>query len=239
MNVHLDQPAILFFAFLALAPFSPNSATSQASDPIIARLERVHSFAFGGVGFVLATSQGEFDYRAILSRKSAAADFETIFRIGNPQAKCYALTGLRQVNPGRFESLAAPLQSSGTCVAVTTGCVTFSQSMADTVKQIRDLLRTTDTRPDPTAGTWKASYDGPRTNDVAPAARAFLLSIEQTGPASPASGPTTAAIGNHPSPHRMHCGIGSRLTVKLSDENHVGPHQAMIVPSAFPARDGR
>src|SRR5581483_936184 len=91
----------------------------------------------GGVGFVLATSQGELDYRAILSRKSAAADFETIFQIGNPQAKCYALTGLRQVNPSRFQSLAAPLQSSRTCVAVTRGCVTFSQSMGDTVKGIR------------------------------------------------------------------------------------------------------
>ena len=101
------------------------------------RLQKIDSFAFGGVGFALASSQGELDYRAILSRKSAAADFEAIFRIGNPQAKCYALTGLRQVNPSRFESLAAPLQSSRPCVAITRGCITFSQSMADIVKQIR------------------------------------------------------------------------------------------------------
>ena len=149
--MRLDQPAILFSAFLALVPVTLNSATSQSLDPIMGRLERVYSFAFGGFGFTLATSQGELDYRAILSRKSAAVDFETVFRIGNPQAKCYALTGLRQVNPRRFESLAAPLQSSRNCVAVTRGCITFVQSMADTVKQIRSGI-----------------YSGPLTHDLIP-----------------------------------------------------------------------
>ena len=151
MKVHLEQLAILLSAFLALSPVTPSSATAQRSDPTMDRLERVSSFAFGGVGFALTTSQGELDYQAILSRKSAAADFETIFRSGNPQAKCYALTGLRQVNPSRFESLAVPLQSSRTCVAVTRGCVTFCQATADTVKQIRLGI-----------------YSGPLTHDLIP-----------------------------------------------------------------------
>jgi hypothetical protein len=115
------------------------------------RLERVCCFAFGGVGFVLATSQGELDYRTILSRKSVAADLESVFRIGNPQAKCYALTGLRQVNPSRFESLAASLQSSRTCVDVTRGCITFSQPMAEILKQIQSGI-----------------YSGPLTHDLIP-----------------------------------------------------------------------
>jgi hypothetical protein len=149
--VHLDQLAILFSVFLALAPTTSNLATSQASDPIMDRLKKIESFAFGGVGFALASSQGELDYRAILSRKSAAADFEAVFRIGNPQAKCYALTGLRQVNSSRFESLVMPLRSSRTCVAVTRGCTTFSQSMADIVKEIRSGV-----------------YSGPLTHDLIP-----------------------------------------------------------------------
>ena len=150
----LEQLAILlsFSAFLALSPVQPQANPSQRVDPTMDRLASVSSFAFGGVGFALSTSQGELDYRAILSRKSAAADFETIFRIGNPQAKCYSLTGLRQVNPSRFESLAVNLQSLRTCVAVTRGCVTFSQSAVDTVKQIRSGI-----------------YSGPLTHQLIPA----------------------------------------------------------------------
>lgn len=149
--MRLDQLAALFFAYLVLGPVSPISAAPQKSDPIMTRLARVDHFSFGGVGFVLAISQGELDYRAILSRKSATADFESVFRVGNPQARCYALTGLRQVNPSRFESLAYPLQSSTTCVAVTRGCVTLSQAMADIVKQIRSGV-----------------YSGPLTHDLIP-----------------------------------------------------------------------
>jgi hypothetical protein len=91
------------------------------------------------------------DYRAILSRKSAAADFETVFQFGNIQAKCYALTGLRQVDPSRFQSLAATLQSSTSCVPVTRGCQTFNHPMAEVINQIRSGI-----------------YSGPMTHDLIP-----------------------------------------------------------------------
>jgi hypothetical protein len=100
-------------------------------------LARVCVFAFGGVGFVSAISQGETDYKSILARPSAAADFETLFAIGNRQAKCYALVGLRQVNPRRFEALASTLQSSKAEVAVARGCVIMGYPMAEVVNRIR------------------------------------------------------------------------------------------------------
>jgi hypothetical protein len=166
IKVHFNRRSALFFALLALLPVRSSSAVSQTSDQTVDRLERVSSFAFGGIGFVSATSQGEIDYRAILSRKSAAADFDTIFRTGNPQAKCYALTGLRQVNPSRFDMLAAPLQWSRTCVAVTRGCQTFSRPTSDIVKQIRLGI-----------------YSGPLTRDLVPppdAGKPHTPSQEQT-----------------------------------------------------------
>ncbi len=135
--VHLDQFAAVLLAYLVLAPVPSICAEPGRLDSIVTRLAKIDSFAFGGVGFVLATSQGELDYRDIMSRKSAQADFETVFRIGNSQAKCYALTGLRQLNPSRFESLAASVPLSGTCVEVTRGCITFSESIFDVLRQIQ------------------------------------------------------------------------------------------------------
>jgi len=110
---------------------------ARKADPIISRMANVDVFAFGGIGFVLAISDGERDYRVILSRPSAAADFETVFELGNSQAKCYALVGLRQTSPKRFESLAARFESSRTLVRVTRGCVEFGCPMPDMIKCIR------------------------------------------------------------------------------------------------------
>jgi hypothetical protein len=149
--MHLRELALISTVFMVFAPAGPSAPTSQISDPVLDHLERVNYFAFGGVGFALVTSRGELDYRAILSRKSAADDFETVFKLGNPQARCYALTGLRQINPGKFERLAATLQSSTTCVAVSRGCVTFEHPMAEIIARIRSGM-----------------YSGPMTHDLIP-----------------------------------------------------------------------
>jgi hypothetical protein len=131
-----------------------NGQSPITTDSVISRLARADSFAFGGIGFALAPSQGETDYRIILSRPSAAVDFDRVFTIGNVQAKCYALVGLRQVDPRRFELLAANSRSSRTQVAVTRGCATFEYPLAEIVDRIR-------------AGV----YSGPATHELIPAPR--------------------------------------------------------------------
>jgi hypothetical protein len=67
----------------------------KSPDALLNRMAKVHAFAFGGVGFGFATSEGELDYRTLLARPSAREDFERLFAMGNAQAKCYALVGLR------------------------------------------------------------------------------------------------------------------------------------------------
>jgi len=113
---------------------------ARKSDPIIARMTHVSTFAFGGVGFALAISDGEKDYRVILSRSSADTEFETIFVLGNAEAKCYALVGLRQTNSKRFEVLAASLESSRILVRVMRGCVEFGCPMPEITERIRSGL---------------------------------------------------------------------------------------------------
>jgi hypothetical protein len=60
---------------------------AERSDPIVDRMAEVNLFAFGGVGFAGVISEGERDYRLILSRPSAQADFEKLFAVGTLEAK--------------------------------------------------------------------------------------------------------------------------------------------------------
>src|SRR3954471_36404 len=130
----LAMSALNFSASLA-ATEDPHRATKP--DALLNRMAKVDMFACGGVGFGSATSEGEKDYRTLLSRPSAEADFERLFAVGNPQAKCYALVGLRQMNPKRSEALATSLQSSGIAVHVMRGCVMSKDPMSQIIKSIR------------------------------------------------------------------------------------------------------
>src|SRR5580704_6416248 len=91
------------------------AATAQSggsSDSTFERLAKVDRFAFGGIGYAGVMSQGEKDYKVILSRPSAMADFERLLLIGNSQAKGYALVGIRALDPSRFKELSHSLRDS-------------------------------------------------------------------------------------------------------------------------------
>lgn len=82
-------------------------------------------------------SEGEITYRELLSYPSAAVDLERVFAEGNLQAKAYALVGLRQMNPNRFEELTVSLQTSTTLVQTEEGCVVDEVPMWELVNEIR------------------------------------------------------------------------------------------------------
>jgi hypothetical protein len=106
-------------------------------DAAIIRMGKADIFAFGGVGFASVISKEEKDYRLLLSRNSARSAFEVVFALGNPQAKAYALVGLRQVNPKRFMELASSLQTSSMSVETMVGCIMFKRPMSEIVASIR------------------------------------------------------------------------------------------------------
>lgn len=115
------------------------ASAQRLPDPVLERMQTVYAFAFGGVGIALETSPGEEDYRIVLARPSAEADFERLFVEGNNQAKCYALVGLRKINPKRFEELIVSLQLSRRRMSVMTagGCLISAAPMAEIVQAIR------------------------------------------------------------------------------------------------------
>lgn len=89
----------------------------------VSRLEYAPQFAFGPIGYAARTSPGEAAYREIMTRPTAAADFEQAFQMGNPQAKAFALTALAKLNPVRFAALSAEFLKQNPRVSVMYGCI--------------------------------------------------------------------------------------------------------------------
>ncbi len=110
--------------------------SAESSDTIVDRLAKVDLFAFGGVGFAGVISPGEKEYRAVLASPCAETDFEKLLASGNPQAKCYALVGIRQLDPEKFKALSASLRSSKEQVPTMRGCMMSHQAMSDLIERI-------------------------------------------------------------------------------------------------------
>lgn len=102
------------------------------------RIVATEVFSFGGVGFALATSEGETDFKMVMSLPSLRAieAFEQIYTTGNPQAKSYALAGLRKLDKARFGELRKAALSSEEMVKTAHGCVISSEPLRKVVIDI-------------------------------------------------------------------------------------------------------
>jgi hypothetical protein len=109
---------------------------AHADDSTFDRLAKIDRFAFGGTGYAGTISEGEKEYREILSRPTALKDFERLYAVGNPQAKCYAVVGIRTLNPTRFERLSKSLRSEKTEVTTQRGCMVMHEPLGSIVKGI-------------------------------------------------------------------------------------------------------
>ena len=124
--------------FIALAIGGGRIPAADAPDDLaLQRLATADVFAFGPVGWASAISQGETDYRLILARTSAKADFELLFMRGNIQAKSYALVAIHKLDPKRFTELALPLHDAKTEVrTMSGGCIINRQTIASVIARI-------------------------------------------------------------------------------------------------------
>jgi len=109
---------------------------ASSSDATFDRLAKVDRFAFGGTGYAGTISEGEKDYKEILSRPAALKDFERLYAVGNLQAKCYALVGIRTLKPKEFEKLSGPLRGETIEVITQRGCMVMHEPLGKIVKEI-------------------------------------------------------------------------------------------------------
>ena len=69
------------------------------------------------------TSEGEVAFREIYNRPSAKDDFLKLLNAGNPQARCYALVALRDLNPQIYSSEIEKYKKDKTKVTTIGGCM--------------------------------------------------------------------------------------------------------------------
>ena len=124
---------------LLLVIFVGQSGIVYGKEPIqssVDRLAKVEHFAFGGVGFAGVMSEGEKDYRVIRQHPLAIAQFARLYREGNLQAKLYAVVGMRQLAPGRYDEFVRELRLSKQTVVTMHGCIVSEEPLSEELKQI-------------------------------------------------------------------------------------------------------
>jgi len=105
-------------------------------DPTFDRLAKVDWFAFGPTGWTAETSQGEKDLNVIFSRPSALKDFQSLYDVGNLQAKLYALVALWVLSPDKYKELSQKLRNTKEKVTTVSGCIISHELAADVIKRI-------------------------------------------------------------------------------------------------------
>ena len=105
---------------------------------MVTRLANVSTFAFGIVGRSRANSKGEIDFKFVLSQSvpGALAAFEKLYANGNPQAKAYALAGIRKLDLNRYKELLAIALASTDEVEVMRGCVVTHEYLWQVANEI-------------------------------------------------------------------------------------------------------
>lgn len=112
----------------------PQGLTSVA----LQRLKTTEVFAFGGIGFAGTTSEGEKAFKVVmsLSHDKAIAAFESLYTTGNPQAKGYALAGLRKLDKMKFNALFKSAVTSNLRVRTENGCFISDHSLGEIAKSL-------------------------------------------------------------------------------------------------------
>ncbi len=107
-------------------------------DAVVKRMASVSIFAFGGVGYAGVTSKGEIDFKFLLSQSApvALAAFEKLYANGNPQAKSYALAGIKKLNLNKYKELLVIAGTATDKVQVMRGCISFQESLQNVAKEI-------------------------------------------------------------------------------------------------------
>ena len=131
MNPVISRLLIFGVALLSLRVIAADDVTA------FKKLSGTPIFAFGGIGFAGTTSEGEIAFKTVVTSDSAEADFLRLLKSGNPQAKCYALVGLRMTNRPAFIEQARAFASSNLEVQTCAGCMMARQPVSSVVASIQ------------------------------------------------------------------------------------------------------
>ena len=93
-------------------------------------------FAFGGVGFAGVLSEGEKAFHIVAGSTNALDLFKAAVENGTPEARMYALCGIRKLAPDKVDAYAKPLQSANPTVVTMSGCLGSEEAASNVVTRI-------------------------------------------------------------------------------------------------------
>ena len=131
-------PALLLVLLLATPQgFADGSDVPQDAPTACMELQKVNCFAFGGVGIGGTISRGESCFHVIAESKDGLFWFHAALTRGTPEAKMYALCGIRKLSPAAFEMFAKPVAALTNSVNLMSGCIGSSADAASVVNRIK------------------------------------------------------------------------------------------------------
>jgi hypothetical protein len=115
--------------------------TAYAVDPVDVTLDQfaaIKLFALGPIGYSGETSKGEAYFRSIArrNRQEALAAFEKLYVTGSPEAKLYALAGIKELSQARFVELKRTAKNVRGKIAVASGCFYEKEEFRAVVQKI-------------------------------------------------------------------------------------------------------
>ncbi len=112
---------------------TPEEVRKASESLVVTRL-----FAFGGVGEAGTVSPGEKAFRTVVASAKAVSLFRTTLARGTPEAKLYALCGLRRLDPRSFKAASKDLVTANPKVTTMTGCIVWHEQAATLVKKLAE-----------------------------------------------------------------------------------------------------
>ena len=134
MNSVRPLTRIVVFLFLCSVAISAENNFDSA----LRRLSQSGLFAFGPVGYPghITVEERSYWFLVKLAPSLALPTFERIYAGGTPEAKAYALCGMRRLNPERFKELLVEVRSSKLTVEVARGCIGSQEPLPELAKEI-------------------------------------------------------------------------------------------------------
>jgi hypothetical protein len=110
----------------------------QPSRQVYEQFRSIKTFSFGGVGPLGSMSDGEQCFRAIASSSNALQLFTTTLTNGTPEARLYALCGIRILAPQTFDPHAAPAVAANRPVTIMEGCLLSHERASNVIVRIKE-----------------------------------------------------------------------------------------------------
>src|SRR4051812_7780158 len=123
---------------IALIWISAIAVSQNSTSATLQRISTARVFAFGGIGYAGTTSEGEKDFNVLMSLppSEAITAFQSLYTTGNPQAKSYALAGIRKLDKTRFTDLLASVRTSDLKVKTERGCMVSEMPLREIAKDL-------------------------------------------------------------------------------------------------------